>query len=114
MISIPLPFPTFHPLLYFLLPGDPSLSIVFNPPVSSLRNLMRNAKQMGQHLCCAILDMYDPGKIKFNSSMIELSQIHPQVHETRGSAGGGERKGERWEGGREGGRRGENHGLTMH
>ena len=61
--------------------------------------------------------MYDPGKIKFNSSMIELSQIHPQVQQTRGPAGWGERKGERWEGGREGrrdGGRGENHGLTVH
>ena len=23
--------------------------------------------------------MYDPGKVKFNSAMVELSQIHPEV-----------------------------------
>jgi len=34
---------------------------------------------MGQLLCCAILDMYDPGKVKFNSALVELSQIHPEV-----------------------------------
>ena len=30
-------------------------------------------------MCLAILDMYDPGKVKLNSVLSELSQLHPEL-----------------------------------
>ena len=34
---------------------------------------------LGQQLCLTILDMYDPGKVKLNSVLSELSQLHPEL-----------------------------------
>jgi hypothetical protein len=34
---------------------------------------------LGQQMCLTILDMYDPGKVKLNSVLSELSQLHPEL-----------------------------------
>ena len=36
--------------------------------------------QIGFAMCQAILDLHDPGKVKFNQALGELGALHPQVH----------------------------------
>ena len=36
--------------------------------------------QIGFAMCQAILDLHDPGRVKFNQALGELGALHPQVH----------------------------------
>lgn len=60
--------------------GNPAPSkTVANTTVTPQHYDVADYLQMGQLLCCSILDMYDAGKVKLNSVLSELTQLHPEV-----------------------------------